>query len=662
MTFTPYKYQEETIDWLNEREENEFLGIRGGILYLKMGLGKTFISLEHIRRNGGTNLIVCSKSIISVWINEIKKFLGEEFKYFVLHSDYGSNKVKMSSEFISQFSIVITTYDYCVIGNKKTEASKYLIDGKHTLLPNKNILHKMDYHNRGILYSYLWDRIIIDESQNISNFTTKRFKAIYALPGKFRFCLTGTPIRNSAKEMWAQYKFIGLNIMDKISKYNEKDFKEFELEKVIKEIEYKDTHIVLPEKREIISRVNMTKIEKGIYASYLFKLEEAYESENIKKRIMALFKTITKMRQISNTSKLLSLKQSNVDDVIKVFFNEYFLKYKKEDQTMLYNNSGLNDFLPQTLNGIVNTFLDGGVECSYENVVIELGKSFKNEKYKKLIEHIDEIKKRGEKVIIFSAYTSYLELLETSLKEKQYNITMIKSKDSIAKRNDKLNAFENDLDILMMNYKIGAEGLNLAFANNVILLDTWWNFSLEEQAIARVYRNGQTKQVNVYRILTKFSIEEIIFKLSREKKEIMNKLKNGEEHHTIKLDLGTIKSIINIGRKYFKEEREEHVGRTLKIINGNFVDKPQTIEDGIFKEFGEEWELISEHAKINAKFFRKYKKNIILELYLKNQYVKPEYLYANIGIISHIDKHMGLKRFSTWKTLNPQLRSFFSSY
>lgn len=661
MTFTPYKYQEETLTWLKEREENEYLGINGGILYLKMGLGKTFISLEHIRRNGGTNLIICSKSIINVWINEIKKFLGEDFKFFVLHNEYSKKRV-MSEEFISQYNIIITTYDYCVSGDKKTGASKALILGKNELAKNTNIVYDMASDNRGILFSRLWDRIIVDESQNISNFSTKRFKAIYSLPGRFRFCLTGTPVRNSAKEMWAQYKFIGLDIMNKISQFKEKEFKDLDFERVIKEVEYKDTHIVLPPKKEITSRVNMSEMERKIYCAYLFELENAYMSGNFKLLKKILFKTITKMRQISNSAKLFSLTQDNVDDAIKVFFQKYFIEKEKDEQETPYVNSGLNDFVPTEINALINTFIGGKIECSYENVVTELGKSFNNEKYQKLLEHINEIKSRGEKVIIFSAYTSYLHLLEKSLGETNHKVTMIKSKDNINKRMDKIEDFKGEKDILLMNYKIGAEGLNLAFANNVILIDTWWNFSLEEQAIARVYRNGQTKEVNVYRLLTEYSIEEIIFKLSREKGEIMGKMKEGEEHLTIKLGVDVMKNIIDMGKEYFKEDRQEYVKRGINCISGNLVDKPYATEDGIFEDYGDDWELISKEVNMTSKFFRKYRNKIIIDTYLKNPYVKPQYLYANLSILSNIKKHRGLRKFSKLKTLSPSLRQFFSSF
>ena len=80
-----------------------------------------------------------------------------------------------------------------------------------------------------------------------------------------------------------------------------------------------------------------------------------------------------------------------------------------------------------------------------------------------------------------------------------------------------------------MNFKIGSEGLNLIEANNVILLDTWWNFALEDQAICRCKRNGQTKKVNIYRILTNNSIELLIYKKAQYKKGLFKKLKEKEE-------------------------------------------------------------------------------------------------------------------------------------
>ncbi len=76
-----------------------------------------------------------------------------------------------------------------------------------------------------------------------------------------------------------------------------------------------------------------------------------------------------------------------------------------------------------------------------------------------------------------------------------------------------------------MNYNIGAEGLNLVEANNIIILDTWWNFSLEAQAIARVKRIGQTREINVYRLLMKNTIESIILEKSQLKMNLFEKIK-----------------------------------------------------------------------------------------------------------------------------------------
>ena len=131
--------------------------------------------------------------------------------------------------------------------------------------------------------------------------------------------------------------------------------------------------------------------------------------------------------------------------------------------------------------------------------------------------------------IVFSSFTTYLKLIVENVEGQK--ITFIESVDSIPQRRKKIENWKKSKDnnILIMNYRIGAEGLNLVEANNVVLLDTWWNFTYEKQAIARCHRIGQTKSVNVYRLLFKNSIETLMFNKSVFKSDIFGKIQRHEE-------------------------------------------------------------------------------------------------------------------------------------
>ena len=95
------------------------------------------------------------------------------------------------------------------------------------------------------------------------------------------------------------------------------------------------------------------------------------------------------------------------------------------------------------------------------------------------------------------------------------------------------------------NDKTGSEGLNLTEANNIILCDNWWIHSVESQAISRSYRNGQEKEVNVYRLVMEDSIEEIILEKSQLKKDLFSKFKNGEEIKEVKISTNLLIQMLN---------------------------------------------------------------------------------------------------------------------
>jgi SNF2 family DNA or RNA helicase len=172
---------------------------------------------------------------------------------------------------------------------------------------------------------------------------------------------------------------------------------------------------------------------------------------------------------------------------------------------------------------------------------------FNNHKYEEIIKLTDEMKSKNEKVIIFSSFTSYLKLVHDEMNISKDVSTIILATDSQQERKEKLDNWRTNKNnfVLLLNFKTGAEGLNLTEANNIILCDTWWIYSVENQAISRVYRNGQEKIVNVFRLVMKNSIEEIIYTKSQLKKNLFEKFKNNEEIEEVKINTNILLSMLN---------------------------------------------------------------------------------------------------------------------
>ena len=580
--YKPYEYQESVLEWLEERENNEIYNIYGGILYLKMGMGKTFISLTNIYRNkgNGPTLIICSKSVLTVWMSEIEKFFGDKLKYDVLHNQFNKNMNKLRREDIMKNDILLTTYDFCVSNDRSTQFSEQykLIEikkekEKHVGFKIKNhetVYNDEDITKKNIIYSIKWERVIVDESQNISNMKSKRFMALYAIPGSKRICLSGTPLRNNIYEIYAQYKFLGMNQVNKFSNWDEKCMNNLNLWNFMKELDYDETNITLPDKNEEIINVEMDEITLAVYKDYLEDyqydihkyydcpfVEDNREPKNPKNPFIKLMKLTTRLRQFSNSLYLMTSNMKNLNEYYNGFLGIDHSKEELKKMTEKYiklKPNGENDPL-------YNTFF--------------------NQKTQNIAKKIMEIINRNEKVIIFSTSTSYLELLNIYLMEYYYMESIfLRSKDNIAKRQYKINEFKtnDNKNIFILNYKMGSEGLNLTEANNIILVDTWWNRTVEDQAIARSWRNGQTKIVNVYRFITKYSIEEIMEKISSDKNTFMGKLKLGDECLRTSVGENIISKILEFSKDYF-ENREIDIGLISQKLYDNHNHNKNKVEE-----------------------------------------------------------------------------------
>lgn len=540
--YSLHNYQKSSVEWMKNVRHNPVGS--GGVLFMEMGLGKSITTLEYLHQTNirrktdlvnsmvhfpqditnlfntftygikkhEPSLIICSKTLINEWINQIDKFYEEKPKYYILHNNF--NKIKdVTVKELQQYDIIFTTYHMVARGNKLTNFSQRYIykDGqeffsRYVIAENDN--QYLRGHNylgnelRGIscIYGLVWDNVICDECQTLTNWRTTFFKSIYSLASKYKFGLSGTPIKNNKNELIALLKYLkvhGFNVM--------KDWAKIELQQEVfslfRKVDYNDAGIVLPIENHFEIPILMNRNQGEIYAKYVEELWELYrgqlERDNVKSAaIMGLF---IRLRQICLDPYLLTLKR------------------KSNDQ--------------------------------YETVMQERSSelTFNNEKLTRVLNIIQNREDLGEKVIIFSAFTSYLKLLSEHLTSIGKNNTFIESKNSIRTRQLKINNWKTseDNNILIMNYGIGAEGLNLVEANNIIILDTWWNFSLEAQAIARVKRIGQTREVNVYRLLMKNTIESIILEKSQLKMNLFQKLKNKEKIQTKILSQANILALLN---------------------------------------------------------------------------------------------------------------------
>ncbi|CAO3660491.1 unnamed protein product [Rhizopus microsporus] len=148
--------------------------------------------------------------------------------------------------------------------------------------------------------------------------------------------------------------------------------------------------------------------------------------------------------------------------------------------------------------------------------------SAKIDKMLEILEQTAQETNNQDKTIIFSQFTGMLDIIEKPLKEKGYRFLRYDGSMDVRHRSNTVNKFFDDpeIKILIVSTKCGSLGLNLTCANRVILLDLWWNPAIENQAIDRVHRIGQTKPVDVHRIFVKDTVEDRILALQQKKQDI----------------------------------------------------------------------------------------------------------------------------------------------
>ncbi|MEG0995078.1 MAG: DEAD/DEAH box helicase, partial [Bacilli bacterium] len=460
-------YQEEGIRWLYNIHKCDF----GGILADEMGLGKSVQTLYFIDRllkedKEAKILIVVPTSLVYNWENEIKKFTPHlTYKLLV------GNKNERNEKFedIKDKNILITTY-----GLLREDKEKYL---------------KMNFKV-----------FIIDEAQNIKNDNALTTKIVKKVVANTKIALTGTPIENSALELWSIFDFIMPGFLSNITKFNSKyKFNEFNdetnillegLNKLISPfiLRRKKTDVLteLPEKLENNIFLELDDEQKKVYVAELKnvkeKMDEILNTEGFSKARFMILQLLTKLRQIC------------IDPSI-VFEN-----YKGESNKL--------------------------------NVLLQV---------------VEESVKNGHKILIFTSFKTALEIVRKKLND--INISTYTIDGSVSSKNrmnlvDKFN--EDDTNVFLIMLKSGGTGLNLTSADVVIHLDMWWNPQSENQATDRTHRIGQKKVVEVIKLICKGTIEEKILELQKKKRILSDKLIEGDNRNKNNLSFLSEKDIKNL--------------------------------------------------------------------------------------------------------------------
>ena len=331
--------------------------------------------------------------------------------------------------------------------------------------------------------------MIIDEAQNIKNPNALLTKSVKEIKAEVKIALTGTPLENSIVELWSIFDFIMPGFLGSLNKFNEK-------------YHFKDEDSEYQEK--------MTKL-KRVISPFIMRRKKQDVAQELPEKIE------------NNIYIDLSEKQ-------KVLYSEEVKKVQEEVEDMIGSN-GFNASrakILQLLTRLRQLCIDP--RLVFENYTGESTKIIT------LIEMLKEIISNGHKILLFTSFKTALEIVKDELDKQQISYYVIDGSVSAKTRMELVDKFNKDeTNVFLITIKSGGTGLNLTSADVVIHLDLWWNPQVENQATDRTHRLGQTKNVEVIKLITKGTIEERILELQNKKRKLSNDLieKNGVDNFEV---------------------------------------------------------------------------------------------------------------------------------
>ncbi|KAF9011925.1 SNF2 family N-terminal domain-containing protein [Cyathus striatus] len=592
--------------WMKDREDASKKR-SGGILADDMGLGKTIQTLTRIVEGrakksdkeagwAATTLVVAPLALLGQWVSEIEK-MAEGLKVLKHH---GTTRTADPS-LLQKNHVVVTTYDVIkseyeaytssAKGPSKQTANKDSSDSEAEHF-GRTLASKAKHTGKGkalkdALFKVKWWRIVLDEAHNIKNEKTKGAKACCELQGKYRWCLTGTPMQNNVTELYSLIKFLRIKPLSNWDTFNSQIAKPVNsgrgagramsrLQVVLKAIMLRRTKdqtlngkklVDLPKRLVNVVSCHFDSDEKAFYDSLENKMESTIEKlmETSKgnSSYISVLLLLLRLRQACNHPLLVAKdykkdmeavdpksapkggndKDGDADDLVAAF-GQLGVTRKCQMCTIEITSatSGEGEWSNHCATCVP-------LAMQARKAELERPSSAKIRMLLKLLKDTEERSKGEEKTIVFSQFTSMLDLIEPFLRERGIKYTRYYREMALHTiRNDPLT------HVILISFKAGSTGLNLTACNNVILVDLWWNPALEDQAFDRAHRFGQTRDVNIYKLKIDETVEDRILLLQEKKRTLAAAALSGDKIKGLRLGMDDLLALFRPGGKDDDEE------------------------------------------------------------------------------------------------------------
>lgn len=467
-------YQVEGFQWLSFLYEQRL----GGILADDMGLGKTVQALallahaieehradsEHTTERGESVepfapfLVVAPTSVITNWAAEAERFLPEAKVVTITETTAGKTPL---AERIAGAHLVLTSYT--LLRMDEDAYTGYA----------RTLGRTVDESTGELSAPEGWGALLLDEAQFVKNTGTRAWSIARAMPARTKIAMTGTPIENNLMELWALLAIVADGLFPSARAFRDLYARPAEsgedpahaaataarLRRRIRPLMLRRTKELvaaeLPAKNDTRVNLPLAPGHRRIYDTHLQRERQKVLGllEDMDKNRFTIFQSLTLLRRLALDAALI------------------------DPEAYAGVSSVKRDYLVQQLPGLLE---------------------------------------KGHRVLVFSQFTGYLKSISARLSEE--GIGHLYLDGSTRNRAEVIEAFTSGQEpVFLISLKAGGFGLNLTEADHVFIMDPWWNPAAEQQAVDRIHRIGQDKEVHVYRLVAEGTIEEKVMQLKESK-------------------------------------------------------------------------------------------------------------------------------------------------
>ncbi|XP_048364707.1 SWI/SNF-related matrix-associated actin-dependent regulator of chromatin subfamily A containing DEAD/H box 1 [Sphaerodactylus townsendi] len=520
-------YQKIGLNWLALLHKHSL----NGILADEMGLGKTiqaiaFLAYLYQVDDVGPHLIVVPASTIDNWIREVNLWCPDLQILFYYGSQEDRKHLRMDiHNKVVDFNVIITTYNSAISSPE-----------------DRSLFRRMKLH-----YA------IFDEGHMLKNMGSVRYQHLMTINAKHRLLMTGTPVQNNLLELMSLLNFVMPHMFSSSTSEVRRMFSSkpkaaeehsvYEKERIAHAKQIMKPFILrrvkeevlkqLPPKKDIIEWCEMTEKQEKLYHDLFNSLKKSIDSQEKSSEMGNVMMQLRKManhpllhrqyytpEKLKVMSKLMLKEPTHCEANPDLIFEDMSVMTDYELHLLCKQYANISDFRLD-----MDLILDSG-------------------KFRILANMLSDFKEKGDRVVLFSQFTMMLDVLEVFIKQQQFRYLRLDGKTQISDRIHLIDEFNSDMGIFLflLSTKAGGLGINLTSANVVILHDIDCNPYNDKQAEDRCHRVGQTREVQVIRLISKGTIEESMLRISQQKLKLeqdMTAADAGEEG-AIPADIATL--------------------------------------------------------------------------------------------------------------------------